>query len=123
MICKLCPRNCGALRTETKAEGRCGMPAVPVAARAALHMWEEPPLSGRNGSGAVFFSGCPLGCVFCQNAAISRSRGAVGKSITTARLREIFDELIAQGAHNINLANFSGVFTISSLRSWITSPT
>ncbi len=103
MICTLCPRACGALRTETGAGGRCGMPAAPVAARAALHLWEEPPISGKNGSGTIFFSGCSLGCVFCQNGPISRGR--VGKPVTAARLREICLELIAQGAHNINLVN------------------
>lgn len=72
-----------------------------TAARAALHFWEEPPISGTRGSGAVFFSGCSLGCRFCQNTAISH--GKFGKEITTHRLREIFQELIAQGAHNINL--------------------
>ena len=71
MRCNLCPRQCGALRTETAGEGRCRMPGVPVVARAALHMWEEPPISGTNGSGTVFFSGCSLGCVFCQNHRIS----------------------------------------------------
>jgi putative pyruvate formate lyase activating enzyme len=70
-------------------------------ARAALHFWEEPPISGERGSGAVFFSGCSLGCSFCQNTKISQER--FGKEITTERLREIFEELIAQGAHNINL--------------------
>ena len=72
MRCNLCPRQCGALRTETAGEGRCRMPGVPVVARAALHMWEEPPISGTNGSGTVFFSGCSLGCVFCQNHRISQ---------------------------------------------------
>ena len=62
MICNLCPRQCGAVRTQNRGEGRCGMPEAPVAARAALHPWEEPPISGKNGSGAVFFSGCSLGC-------------------------------------------------------------
>ncbi|MCD8341753.1 MAG: radical SAM protein [Clostridiales bacterium] len=103
MICNLCPRRCGALRDETHGEGRCGMPGVPVLARAALHRWEEPPVSGVNGSGAVFFSGCPLGCVFCQNDEISRQ--GFGKPVTEARLGEIFRELVAQGAHNINLVS------------------
>ena len=70
-------------------------------ARAALHMWEEPPISGTHGSGTVFFSGCTLRCCYCQNRDISA--GGFGKPVTTARLREIFEELIAQGAHNINL--------------------
>lgn len=72
-----------------------------TAARAALHFWEEPPISGARGAGTVFFSGCSLGCGFCQNSEISHGR--VGKEITTERLREIFSELIAQGAHNIEL--------------------
>ncbi len=103
MICSLCPRNCGALRTEQEGEGWCKMPALPVVARAALHPWEEPPISGERGSGTVFFSGCALGCVFCQNEEISHQN--VGKAITVERLREIFFELIGQGAHNINLVN------------------
>ena len=103
MICNLCPRQCGALRTETEGRGLCRMPEAPVVARAALHKWEEPPVSGTNGSGTVFFSGCSLGCVFCQNEQISHRD--FGKPITVSRLREIFFELIAQGAHNINLVN------------------
>ena len=79
------------------------MPEAPVVARAALHQWEEPPISGERGSGTVFFSGCSLGCVFCQNEQISHRD--FGRPITVARLREIFFELIAQGAHNINLVN------------------
>ena len=101
MICHLCPRRCGAVRTEEEGFGRCGMPWLPVVARAALHFWEEPCISGRRGSGTVFFSGCPLGCVFCQNGRISREN--FGKTVTVERLREIFLELIGQGAHNINL--------------------
>lgn len=103
MICNLCPRKCGAVRTADRGEGRCRMPEAPVVARAALHMWEEPPISGTKGSGTVFFSGCSLGCVFCQNEQISHQD--FGKSITVDRLRAIFFELIDQGAHNINLVN------------------
>lgn len=103
MICTLCPRRCGAVRDDTHGEGFCAMPAVPVLARAALHPWEEPCISGTRGSGTVFFSGCTLGCVFCQNHTISRE--SFGKAVTVARLREIFEELIAQGAHNINLVS------------------
>ena len=103
MICNLCPRQCGALRTETEGHGLCRMPAAPVAARAALHKWEEPPVSGTNGSGTVFFSGCSLGCVFCQNEQISHRD--FGATISISRLREIFFALIGQGAHNINLVN------------------
>ena len=103
MLCSLCPRRCGALRTETEGFGVCKMPTYPVAARAALHHWEEPCLSGTNGAGTVFFSGCPLGCVFCQNDSISHQN--YGKPVSPARLREIFEELIAQGAHNVDLVN------------------
>lgn len=103
MICNLCPRNCGALRTEAAGEGVCRMPAVPVLARAALHQWEEPPISGTRGSGTIFFSGCSLKCAFCQNEQISRD--CFGKAVTLGRLREICLELIGQGAHNINLVN------------------
>ena len=103
--CTDCVRKCGVNRPETlNGEGTfgfCGCPRTPVVARAMLHRWEEPCISGKNGSGAVFFSGCNLRCVFCQNYEIS-SR-VQGKEITVARLREIYRELIAQGAHNINL--------------------
>lgn len=101
MICQLCPRRCRALRTPERGEGFCAMPAALRLARAGLHHWEEPVISGTRGSGAVFFSGCTLRCSFCQNHTISA--GGFGKEITTARLRQIFEELIAQGAHNINL--------------------
>ena len=101
MICNLCPRHCSALRTETQGEGFCGMPAGIVAAKAMLHHWEEPCLAGTRGAGCVFFTGCNLGCAYCQNGSISREN--FGKPITAARLREIFDELIAQGAHCIDL--------------------
>ena len=103
MICNLCPRQCGAVRTETEGRGLCRMPEAPVVARAALHKWEEPPVSGTNGSGTVFFSGCSLGCVFCQNESISHRD--FGKPVTGSRLREIFFALIDQGAHNIDLVN------------------
>ena len=74
MICDLCPRQCHALRTPERGDGLCGMPEGPMVARAALHMWEEPPISGSRGSGTVFFSGCPLGCVFCQNHEIAAGK-------------------------------------------------
>ena len=99
MICTLCPRRCGVDRAVQP--GFCGMGEGVRLARAALHHWEEPVISGTRGSGAVFFSGCTLRCVYCQNRDISA--GGFGKEISTARLREIFEELIAQGAHNINL--------------------
>ena len=100
MICRLCPRNCGALRTATEGQGLCRMPETPLLARAALHHWEEPPISGTRGSGTIFFTGCPLGCVFCQNGDISLKN--FGKPVTEERLWDICQELIAQGAHNIN---------------------
>lgn len=99
MICQICPRACAVERSETT--GYCGMPEGLRIARAALHHWEEPVISGVNGSGTVFFSGCNLRCVFCQNHDISA--GGFGQEISAERLREIFENLIAQGAHNINL--------------------
>ena len=103
MICRLCPRRCGALRTGSEGNGYCRMPAVPVLARAALHHWEEPPISGAQGSGTIFFSGCSLGCVFCQNESISHQD--FGKAVSMERLRTICEELITQGAHNLNFVN------------------
>ena len=101
MICNLCPRNCGAERTETKGGGFCGQPLTPVVARAMLHQWEEPCLVGEHGAGAVFFSGCSLRCGFCQNMPISR--GGVGRTVSVERLREIFRELVDQGAACLDL--------------------
>lgn len=102
--CTLCPRSCGALRTDTSnSTGYCGMPANPVIARAALHYGEEPCISGTRGSGTIFFSGCSLGCVFCQNREISHQK--FGKNVTPERLVEIIKELEQAGAHNINLVN------------------
>ena len=101
MICDLCPRRCGAERTETGGRGFCRMPSVPVVARAALHPWEEPVLCGSGAAGTVFFSGCNLGCTYCQNGPISREN--FGRAITPRRLREIFGELIAQGAQTVEL--------------------
>ena len=101
MICTLCPRRCGAERTDTRAGGLCGMPAAPVVARAMLHQWEEPCLVGDHGAGCVFFSGCNLRCCFCQNGTISRE--GFGKPISVERLRDIFRELIAQGAACLDL--------------------
>ena len=104
-LCTLCPRRCGAARpqnlTEGKLPGVCASPLSPVVARAALHFWEEPVISGTRGAGAVFFCGCNLHCVFCQNFGISMR--PAGKEITPERLREIYFELIGQGAHNIDL--------------------
>lgn len=101
MICRQCPRACGAERTQALSGGVCAMPELPVVARAALHFWEEPPISGTRGAGTVFFSGCNLRCVFCQNSVISQE--GFGRPVTVERLGEIFRELIAQGAHNIDL--------------------
>ena len=101
MICNLCPRRCGAERMPDKAGGVCAMPTWPVAARAMLHQWEEPCLVGEHGAGAVFFSGCNLRCKFCQNGVISQE--GYGKPITPRRLREIFEELVEQGAACLDL--------------------
>ena len=101
MICTLCPRTCGAERTEEKSGGVCRQLMLPVAAKAMLHQWEEPCLVGEHGAGCVFFSGCNLRCCFCQNGSISQ--GEVGKPIAAERLREIFRELIAQGAACLDL--------------------
>ncbi len=101
MKCNICPRQCDADRSKEK--GYCKMPENFTLARAGLHFWEEPPISGKGGSGTVFFSGCNLGCVYCQNYEISH--GGTGKAVSEERLCEIFDELIADGAHNINLVN------------------
>lgn len=98
--CTLCPRACGVDRTAGQT-GYCRSGQQPVIARAAAHYWEEPVISGFFGSGAVFFSGCTLGCAFCQNTAISHEN--FGKPVTTARLRELFEQLIDDGCQNINL--------------------
>ncbi len=101
MICNQCPRRCNAERGETIGSGFCKMPEKPVLARAGLHFWEEPCISGSRGSGTIFFSGCSLRCAFCQNSDISR--GGKGKAVSFERLAEIFKELESSGAHNINL--------------------
>ena len=98
--CRLCPRECDVNRLKGK-KGFCGVGAKVMVARAALHMWEEPCISGKEGSGAVFFSGCSLGCGFCQNRRISR--GQSGKQITIEHLVDIFLNLQEQKANNINL--------------------
>lgn len=113
MSCKLCPRGCGADRS--MGVGLCHTPIrkdengeyrIPVA-RASLHFWEEPCISGAKGSGAVFFAGCNLGCIYCQNREIST--GKTGKWISAGRLSEIFLELQKQGANNINLVTAAHV--------------
>ena len=98
--CLLCPRKCGINRS-TGQTGVCGVSSEIKVARAALHYWEEPCISGKRGSGAVFFSGCSLHCVFCQNREISD--GKAGKVISKERLSDIFMELAVKGANNINL--------------------
>jgi len=99
--CRLCPRECGVNRLAGQ-KGRCGAVGEKVkVARAALHFWEEPCISGTRGSGTVFFSGCALQCCYCQNYPISAQ--CFGKEVTVERLAQIFLDLQAQGAHNINL--------------------
>ena len=98
--CTLCPRRCGADRAAGRT-GFCGAGSTLKAARAALHYWEEPCISGTRGSGTVFFSGCTLKCCFCQNYPISAE--GLGREITVEHLAEIFLDLQSQGAHNINL--------------------
>ena len=98
--CNLCPRACGARRGEGEV-GVCGMPATLYVSRCAPHYWEEPPISGTRGSGTVFFSGCNLRCVFCQNRSISRE--GVGRPVSREELVGILLSLQEQGVHNINL--------------------
>ena len=101
MICDICPRKCNIDRS--KAVGFCGMTSTVKLAKADVFMWEEPCISGTNGSGAVFFSGCNLRCCFCQNFQISNQN--FGKEISTQRLAQIFKELEGKGVHNINLVS------------------
>ena len=98
--CVLCPRQCGVDRTAGE-RGFCGCPDGVLVAKAMLHKWEEPALAGSGGSGAIFFGGCTLGCVYCQNRAISG--GPVGEKMDSAGLRRLMEDLIGQGADNINL--------------------
>lgn len=98
-LCNLCPRHCDIDRTARL--GYCRVPETPMLARAAPHFGEEPCITGTRGSGTVFFSGCSLRCVFCQNREISRGRS--GKPVTVSRLRDIFKQLRDTGVHNINL--------------------
>lgn len=101
MICNLCPRKCGAVRTAHSGNGFCKMGELPVVARVAPHYGEEPCISGTRGSGTVFFSGCTMRCVYCQNYEISNENG--GRTITPERLAECYKELEDKGVHNINL--------------------
>lgn len=103
MICSGCPRRCAAVRSEESGGGFCGMGREPVIAKACVHRWEEPCISGERGSGAIFFSGCALRCVFCQNYRISSEN--FGRRVSVERLREICEKLIEMGVHNINLVN------------------
>lgn len=103
MICDLCPRQCAAVRGEKNGDGYCALGTLPKIARIAPHYWEEPCISGTKGSGAIFFSGCTLRCVFCQNYEISAN--GKGRYITPAQLSEEIKKLEASGAHNINLVS------------------
>lgn len=104
ILCNNCPRQCGAMRTDFEnIGGFCQMPLFPKIARADLHFWEEPCISGTNGSGTIFFSGCALKCVYCQNYEISHKNQ--GKIITPKELSELFVQLEKKGAHNINFVN------------------
>ena len=98
--CELCPRKCGADRTAGRV-GFCGCGGEALVAKSMLHKWEEPALAGEGGSGAVFFGGCTMGCRYCQNAAISG--GPVGRAMDSRQLRQLFEDLIARGAENIDL--------------------
>ncbi|MFA0814862.1 MAG: 4Fe-4S cluster-binding domain-containing protein [Anaerofustis sp.] len=106
-VCNLCPRSCGSDRplivSAENPGGICGVGTLAVLARAAVHEWEEPCISGKNGSGTVFFSGCPLKCCYCQNYSISTE--CFGQPVSIERLTKIYAELEAAGVHNINLVN------------------
>lgn len=99
-FCTLCPRQCGVNRSAGEM-GFCRCPGEALVAKVMRHYWEEPVLAGAGGSGAIFFGGCPLGCVYCQNRAISAA--PVGKPVSSAQLRRMMETLIAQGAENIDL--------------------
>ncbi|MBR3928050.1 MAG: radical SAM protein [Clostridia bacterium] len=105
MKCTLCPRRCNIEREPLEGKGVCGVGTQAKIARAELHFDEEPVISGSGGSGAIFFSGCQLKCVFCQNYAVSHD--AYGKIVTAERLKEIYKELVSKGARNINLVSAS----------------
>lgn len=103
MLCNLCPRSCNAERASDFGLGFCRMGTTPIVSRAAAHMWEEPPISGTRGSGTVFFSGCSLGCVFCQNEPISHHQ--LGRAMDAPALAKLFSRVESLGVHNINLVN------------------
>ena len=115
MICSLCPRNCGKERREREGDGFCRAGMLPKIAKAALHHWEEPCISGKRGSGTVFFSGCNLGCVFCQNYKLSHED--YGEIVSIRRLAGIFSELEEQGAHNITLSH-QPTMSLQSAKPW-----
>ena len=100
MECTLCPRSCGALRTPEKGHGFCGLPETMLIARIRPHLWEEPPISGKNGTGAVFFSGCTLRCAYCQNGDISHRNA--GRPFTPAELADSMRRLVDAGMHTIS---------------------
>lgn len=100
-LCNLCPRRCNAPRDLHTGDGFCAMGTLPVVARAAVHRWEEPCISGTRGSGTVFFSGCALGCVFCQNEKISHH--PLGRAMTARQLCQLFERVEGLGVHNLNL--------------------
>lgn len=101
--CYICPRQCGAVRDNEIGKGFCKMGESPVVARVSKHMWEEPCISGTNGSGTVFFSGCVMKCVFCQNYKISTEN--FGRVLTANQLADCYKQLEEQGVHNINLVS------------------
>lgn len=107
MNCKLCPHKCGVLRTKDTPGGKCGLSLTPKVARIAPHFWEEPPISGTRGSGTVFFSGCTLSCVYCQNYKISAEKK--GTTITAEGLAEEYKKLEEKNVHNINLVSATQV--------------
>lgn len=103
MLCKLCPHKCGELRNKDTKGGRCNLESKIKVARIAPHKWEEPPISGTKGSGTIFFSGCTLSCIFCQNYKISAQHQ--GSLFTARELSEEIKKLEAEGVHNINLVS------------------
>lgn len=103
MQCKLCPHKCGILRNQDTKGGKCNLSAHIKVARVAPHFWEEPPISGTKGSGTIFFSGCTLSCIYCQNYKISAEQA--GTLITARELSEEYKKLEAAGVHNINLVS------------------
>ncbi|MGN0452452.1 MAG: radical SAM protein [Ruminococcus sp.] len=103
MICKLCPHKCSAFRDENTAGGKCNLSLTPLVARSSPHFWEEPPISGEKGSGAIFFSGCTLDCIFCQNFEISKEHR--GTPVSAETLAEEYRRLEEAGTHNINLVS------------------